>query len=131
MTDEQMRRLGAIYEEIMALRSDDEYAVNPTQLQKLVDVINFFLDIKEKDEDEDMKVDVSESSPKYEHGGVTVSFWAFDICGDDIQRFCNVIRYTSALSIDATTEGFVRLSVTIPNVFVPVNEGDENPKILN
>ena len=114
--EEYVARLGTLYYKILSLRDDKDYVVNQPQMDKLVEVLNFYLDESEK---QGGKVDPTVLSPREQHGGVTATFVVFDIIGDTIQRFCDVMRHTSAITIDATTDGEVCISCTVPNVFVP------------
>lgn len=119
MTDkEYVERLGQLYDKILSLREDDDYAINQPQMDKLIEVLNFFLDAAQKSAG---TVEPVKLTPKAEHGGVTATFVVFDIYGDDIQRYCDVMRHTSAITIDATDNG-VCISVTVPEVFVPIKK---------
>lgn len=119
LTNEQyVERLGRLYEKVLSLRNDDDYAINQPQMDKLIEVLNFFLDAAQKC---DGKVEPVKLTPRAEHGGVTATFVVFDIYGDDIQRYCDVMRHTSAITIDATEDG-ICISVTVPEVFVPIKK---------
>lgn len=119
MTNEEyVKRLGQLYDKILSLRDDDDYAINQPQMDKLIEVLNFFLDAAQKC---DGKVEPVKLTPKTEHGGVTATFVVFDIYGEDVQRYCDVMRYTSAITIDSTEEG-ICISVTVPEVFVPIEK---------
>lgn len=113
--EEYVRRLGVLYNKILSLRKDDDYVVNQEQMDKLVEVLDFFIKASKKSNG---KVEYTKLTPREQHGGVTATFIVFDVYGDDVQEFSKVIGYTSAVSIDATTDGEVCISVTIPNVFV-------------
>lgn len=116
MTDEQyVQRLGFIYNKVLSLRKDGDYIVNQPQMDKLVAVIDFFLDAAKR---LDGKLEAVDLTPKEEHGGVTATFHVFDLHGEAIQRFCDVMRGCSAIGIDTTIDGKVCIDFTIPNVFV-------------
>ena len=115
MTNEEyIARIGALYSKIMSIRKDSDFVVNQPQMDKLVDVLTFFMDTAKK---LDGKVEPVKLVPREEHGGVTATFLVFDIYGDDVARFCDVMRYASAIGIDSMDEG-ICISVTIPNVFI-------------
>lgn len=119
MTNEEfIKQLGKAYEQIISIRKDDDYVVNPPQMNKFVEVAEFFTDLAEKGNG---KVDTIVLSPREEHGGVTATFLVFHIYGEDIAKFSKVISYTSAVSIDSTEDGAC-ISVTVPNVFVPIKK---------
>ena len=119
MTDEEyIRRLGQIYEQIMKIKKDENYVVNQPQMNKFVEVAEFFTDLAEKGSG---KVEPIVLSPREEHGGVTATFSLLYIHGEDIAKFSKIISYTSAVTIDDTTEGAC-ISVTVPNVFVPIKK---------
>ena len=116
MTDREFaQRLGVMYNEVLKLRSDNDYAVNQPQMDKFLDVLKFYLDIAI-----DLTGDVEpvDLVPSREHGGVTATFQVFDLFGENVQRFCRVMSGCSALSIDITDEDKVCISCTVPNVFI-------------
>ena len=113
--EEYVRRIGILYNQIMNLRKDDDYVVCRQQLDKFVEVLNFFIDMAEKSNGE---VEPIELTPKEEVGGITATFLVFDLYGDDVQRFSKVISNCSAVTIDATADSRVCISVTVSQVFV-------------
>ena len=116
--EEYVKRLGQLYEKVLSLRDDDNYVINQPQMDKLIEVLNFFLDAAQKCNG---KVEPVKLTPRAEHGGVTATFLVFDIYGEDIQKYCKVMSYTSAITIDATEDG-ICMSVTVPEVFVPIKK---------
>lgn len=119
MTNEEyVKRLGELYHKIISLRRDDDYVINQPQMDKLIEVLNFFLDTAKECNG---KVEPVKLVPRAEHGGVTATFVVFDIVGNAVQRFCDVMRYTSAITIDSTEDG-ICISVTVPEVFVPIKK---------
>lgn len=118
MTNEEyVKRLGQLYDKVLSLRDDDDYVINQPQMDKLIEVLNFFLDTAQKCNG---KVEPVKLTPRAEHGGVTATFLVFDIYGEDIKKYCKVMSYTSAITIDGTEDG-ICISVTVPEVFVPKN----------
>ena len=109
------KRLGLIYDEILSLRKDSDYAVNQPQMDKFIEVLKFYMDAAS---DLDGSVDQVDISPAHEHGGVTATFIVFDLFGDQVQRFCSVMSACSALSIDVAEGDRVCISCTVPNVFL-------------
>ena len=117
MTDEEyVRRFGILYEQIMNFRKNEDYVVNQPQMDKLVEVLEFFIDSAKE---LGGKVEPVRLVPKEEHGGVTATFLVFDIYGEKVQRFCKVMSYCFGITIDSTFDG-VCISCTIPEVFVPI-----------
>lgn len=115
MTDvEYIKRITQLYGAVLSLRKDDDYVVNQPQMDKFVEVLDFFMNEARENHG---KIEPVNLSPKEEHGGVTATFIVFDIYGEDIQKFCKVMSYTSAITIDGTEDG-ICISVTVPEVFV-------------
>lgn len=112
--DEYVARLGVLYGKILSLRKDEDYVINQPQMDKLVQVLDFFIDEAKR---QDGKIEPVRLTPREEHSGVTATFLVFDIYGDTIQRFCDVMRHTSAITIDSCEEG-ICISCTVPEVFV-------------
>lgn len=115
MTDSEfVTKLSKLYQVVLSLRKDEDFEVNQDQMDKLVQLYRFFLD---RADELDGKVEQLRLVPKEEHSGVTATFLVFDIVGENIQKFCDVMRYCSAISIDTCKDG-VCISCTVPNVFV-------------
>ena len=110
-----LRNVGGLYEHFLASENDNDYVVNDEHFQHLLDIIEFFADICGKC---DGSYEPCELSPKRRSGGVTARFYVLSLNGENIERFCELMKYTSAISIDAETDGKVCFSVTVPNVFV-------------
>ena len=116
MSDEEyVKRLGILYNKVLSLRKDEDYVVNQSQMDKLVEVLEFFLDSAKR---LDGSVEPIALQPREEHGGVTATFLVFDLAGDQVTRFCNVMRNCSAIGIDTTVNGEVCIACTVPQVFV-------------
>ena len=117
MTDEEyIRRIGQLYNHILSLRKDADYVVNQPQMDKLVELLDYFIAKANALDGEVQKVNLK---PAEIHGGVTAHFLVFDTHGDDVQKFCKVLSYCSAIGIDALESGDVCIDCTIPNVFIP------------
>lgn len=113
---DSVKKMGELYEEILRFRKDDDYEINPAQLDKLVQVTAFFMDAAKQ---LDGRVEPVRLVPREEHSGVTAEFPVFDIVGEDIHWLCDVMQHCSALTIDPAGEG-VCISCTVPDVFIPV-----------
>ena len=114
---EFVKEFGKVYEKVINLLNDDDFFVNEKQMQKFREVYEFFTKAaSEYDSDE---VEPPELIPREEHGGITASFIVFDIYGESLEEFKKIVQYLSAFGIDATKDGRVRVSVTVPNVFCP------------
>lgn len=94
--------------------NDGNYVVNRPQWLKMVEVLDYFQRLAKKSNG---VVEPCEVAPKFLHGGVTASFTVVDIQEDDIPEFCKALLKTNAITIDATIDGKVCISVSIPYVF--------------
>ena len=110
---EIVARLSALYKIVMSFRKDDDYEVNQDQMDKLCKLYRFFLDAAGS---LGGKIKPFRLVPREEHGGVTATFLVFDLYGDQVPAFCEVLKECSAVTIDMTDDG-VCISCTIPNVF--------------
>ena len=116
MTDEQfVKNLGKIYNIVLSLRKDDDYEINQEQMDKLCALYRFFLDTADK---LDGEAELCKLVPKEEHGGVTARFLVFDVWGDRVKQFADVISACSAIGIDSLEDGRICIDLTVPNVFV-------------
>ena len=113
-----VKKFGEIYEEVLALRDNEDYVVNPVQMDRFLDLINYFMD-RASEYDEDY-VEIEKPEKKQEFGGVTATFVVFSLSGNDqVKEFCKAIKYCSAISVDVVDGYKVRISCTVPDVFVP------------
>ena len=96
--------------------SAEDFALDPIQLRKFLDLLDFF---EKAAKDLGGKIEAVDLDPLNPPTGLTASFVVFDLAGDDVQRFCDVIRNCSAISMDVTSDDKVCISCTIPKVFVP------------
>lgn len=116
MTDEEFCYIfGKKYNEFLAEQNDEDYQINSPQWFKMLKVLKFFYELAKTSNG---KVEPCEVCPRVEHGGVTAYFTVLDIRENDIPKFCEALQQTSAITIDATTDGRICLSVSVPYVFV-------------
>ena len=112
--EEYLAKFGAAYKKLMSLRKDDDYIINEKQAVRLVQIMNFFMDAAKK---LGGHVEPLKLVPHEEHGGVTATFLVFDISGDDVKQFCNVMKHASTIGIEATDDG-ICIDCTVPNIFI-------------
>lgn len=116
MTDEEyVRQLSALIQKDLDLRSDDDYVINPPQMDKFLDALSF---LKELVAVSDGELNSVKLVPKEVHGWLSANMTILDLFGDNIVRFSDVVRNCSAFGVDALNDGRVCVDFTIPNVFV-------------
>lgn len=91
--------------------NDDDYIMNHPQWLKTLAVMRYFDAMSGECEPCYVR-------PSKKHGGVTAYFTLIDLKKEDIQRFCNMLSLADWVSIDATLDGKVCISVAINDVFV-------------
>lgn len=107
--------IGGVYHQMMAERKDEDYVINRPQYDKFNELMRFFL---QKSNELDGEIVPTVISPKNEHGDLTVKFTMFDVCGEEVAKFCDLMRACSAVSIDVSADDKVCISCTVPNIFV-------------
>ena len=112
---EFLERLSALNDLVMNNRHDEDYILNIPQFRKLVTAYEFLDEMTERGENG--SIEPVRLKPKQEHGGVTANFIVFDLFSDSISRWGEILSCVSAVSIDATLDGKVCISLTIPNVY--------------
>lgn len=110
-----LRKYGEEYLKVLAESSDNDYEINRTQWTKLLMILKYFSDFADRNGG---SVEPCEIMPREEHGGVTAYFTVLDLKEKDIVKFCQMIALSNAITIDATTDGRVCISLSVPNVFV-------------
>lgn len=118
MSNEQfVKEFGEQYLALLEKAEKMHYTVNEVQYRKLVNLCKFF---KNYIEENGGKAEPIDLNPAEIHSGLTVEFVVFNIIGNEIQEFCEVVKDTTALSLDTTTDGKVCISMTVPDVFVKI-----------
>lgn len=92
----------------------DDFIIDPVQLKKLNELVEFFEKTAKDLGGEIVSVDINPVLPS---NGVTANFIVFDLLGDEIKKFCDVIQHCSAISMDVTSDDEICISCTIPNIF--------------
>lgn len=116
LTDEEFCYIfGKKYSEFLEEQKDEDYQINRPQWLKLLKVLKFFCDLTQKTNG---RVERCEVRPREQHGGVTAYFTVLDIHANDIPAFCEALSFTTAITIDATADGRICVSVSVPYVFV-------------
>ena len=107
--------VGRIYNELMSIRKDSDYVINPGQMEKFLDLVRFFN--RRLIRKTTASVEVEELKPKMTSGGVTAKFVLFDVHGEMVSEFCRVLSACSVIQIMLGNE-CVMISCTVPDVFV-------------
>lgn len=108
------QRFVRAYEDAMKDVNPDDYVIDQVQLQKLNDLIEFF---KTTAINLGGKIESVSLNPAAPSNGITANFIVFDLFGDEVQRFCDVIRHCSAISMDVTVDKEISISCTVPNIY--------------
>lgn len=117
-----LKHFAQLYNIVLKMRKDEDYAINQTQMDRLCQIYRFFLD---RADELDGKVEPLRLIPKEENSGVEATFLVFDVHGEKVQEFCRVMSFCSAIGIDTCTDG-VCISCTVPNVFIPKSQAKLN-----
>lgn len=116
LSDEEFFRIfGEVYDEYISSKKDEDYEINPPQWFKLLRVIKYFFDLAKANNG---KVVPCHLMPRFENGGVTAYFNVIDFHANDIPTLCEMLSQVSSITIDATTDGYVCVSVSVPNVYI-------------
>ena len=116
MTDLEFCQMIAAERNAMQNLNMEDFEVNPIQMHKLRELVQFFMDRFDDMGGEFVDVTVD---PRVLPYGVTVKFDVFDLSGREIVQFCENLLNCTAISMDATADDKVCISCTVPNVFIP------------
>ena len=86
---EEVMILGMIYEAVMEKERNGDYVADLEQFRRYEEALDFFSDIARKCGGE---VEACELIPKERHGGITATFTVFDVYGEDLKRFCEIMK---------------------------------------
>lgn len=114
--DKVMKQICDAYRAVVIEGNPADYEPNAAQFEKLRKVCNFFKEMAESEEG--ASIELEDLIPTETTGGLNATFRVFDVWGDRMEKFREILQYVSAMSMDATTDGKVCISVTVPDVFV-------------
>lgn len=114
------KEITRIYNEEMGMRDENDYTVNEIQMERFFDICHFFRGII-KDIGEGYMEPIR-FNPIEERGSITVYLRIMDMQGKEIQEFCDVFRYASAVSMNPTTDDMICISISVPQVFIRKDE---------
>lgn len=103
-----------LYENEMKNRNPEDYVTNPLQMYRMIEAYRFFATRAEKN---NWKLEPFKINPIQESGDIALDFNLMWLDGDDVQEFAKILSYASGVTIDATLDGVVHLSLIIPNVY--------------
>ena len=109
--------LGDVFElasEELNRRDNADYEIDPDNMQYLVMAYRFFI---KKAHDHNGKIDPFVYNPKEEVGHLDAHFYFFELSGDDLLGFSEILSHASAISIDATLDGVTHFSMNFPSVY--------------
>ena len=126
--DDFIYRLGQLYQQMLSRRRNEDYRINPVQMDRFLELLRFFR--RKADPEFDLGIEPFHLEAKEECGGFSANFCVFDLCGNEVREFARLISCCSAVSIDARTDSQVCISLTVPDLFVPRadKEGPEDPE---
>ncbi len=117
--EEWVGALGRAYQNYLDGLNDEDFIINPLQMEKLAKSFKFF---KKMAKEFGGKIEPLEISPKEQHGGFTIRIPQFTVRGNEIEEFCEVIKGLSALEFCPICDHPIEISTSISNVFVPKDE---------
>ncbi|MBR3431359.1 MAG: hypothetical protein IKG87_14800 [Clostridia bacterium] len=118
--DDYIGYFARLYELMISQRRNEDYEINPKQMDKFLDLLHFFRGKINPEYDEGIEPFHLEA--REEHGGFNADFCVFDISGEEIPVFAQLISCCSAITIDARTDSQICISLTVPNIFVEREE---------
>lgn len=103
-----------LYESELDKQDNADYFIVKDQMKNVIHAYKFFDKITKQNNG---KVERFEIIPKEINAGITAYGNLFYFDSDEIHELTNILNHASALSIDATSNGTVCISFTIPNVY--------------
>lgn len=112
--DEVIRAFGELTDTFLNDLNSEDFEINPPQWLKLMHIIEVLSEYADKHNGEVLPVQLV---PQLEAGGVTAEYPLIYFSGKEIFDVAEMLCDTSAVSIDAKTDGTVCVSINVPHVF--------------
>lgn len=99
--------------------NEEDYVANPVQMEKFIKIINFL----KCHSDEDDEVTVCNTLKSEKNGYIDIIFYCFNTNGATrttqfFENFSELIQEASELNINALEDGRVKVSITVPNIYI-------------
>ena len=102
---------------MIAKRNPDDYEINSTQFERYKNIVECLAILTNKMPGENDAEFECELIPVMESGGITMRAFMLDLTSFDLKMLADVMEYASSpLTLEATTDGRICLSVTVPGV---------------
>jgi len=119
--DDGLEFIGAMakeYFDMIARRNPEDYEIDPTQAARYKDIVGCLSTIANQMPGEQTAEFDCELIPTTESSGITMHTWVLDLTSADLRVLADVLEFASSpLSIDATLDGRIHLSVSVADVF--------------
>lgn len=115
--------LAQLYQQMISNRRNEDYEINPEQMDRFLALLSFFR--SKIDPESDEGIEPFHLEAREEHGGFSADFCVFDLSGEEIPVFAQLISCCSAITIDARTDSQICISLTVPDIFVRRKEKEE------
>lgn len=118
--NDDLEFIGALardYFGVIAKRNPDDYKINSIQLEHYKNIIECLAILANKMPGENNAEFECELIPVMETGGITMRAYMLDVTSGDLRVLADVLDHASSpLTIEATTDGRICLSVTVPGI---------------
>lgn len=116
---EYIRRSFTNYFKTIIQENEEDYVANLVQMKKFIKIINFL----ECHSDVDDEVTVRNTLKSEKKGYIDVIFYYFNVNGATrrtqfFEEFSELIQEASELNINALEDGRVKVSITVPNIYI-------------
>ena len=96
--------------------SDQDYRLNPPQALAFATLVRR---VRELADEFEGRVEPIKIIPRLCCGSVTATLPLIDLSESALRKFSSILQYTSALTVDALTDGSICISLNVPDVYVP------------
>lgn len=102
------------YKNMIENEYDEDYEINPMNWEKMIYTLNYLVKVAEK---LGGKVEPVELIPKEKNGYIEAVFDVFDLCGNEIQEFTDIIKMANVFSIEPLADNKIRIGININEVY--------------
>lgn len=114
---ELLKWFNSLANEALDAESDSDYEVNRSQMKIFKQAVDYFNGMVRTNRGE--KIEYNVLSPRQQNGYITVVLQAVDFMSEknEIEKFCNILSESISLTIGATSNGNIRIDMTIPDLY--------------
>ena len=103
-----------VYESYLESVSEDDFVINPFQMYKFINIVNFLSKIAKEN---NYEIEPLLFSKKDCNAEITIRSTVFCLIMNEVSEFCNLVKEACNITFEGNLDGEVLLTILVKDVF--------------